>query len=282
MPWKAKYQKHIWSQQDTIMDRAVRSMDVMMLAVLEKATDEFMEVGKITNFSEENFYLIIERFYKEIVKSSYTSAEMAKQLQGMKPAKKKLARIPGADSRLPKLVQFFGNKGEWPRMKKRGRRIVKNLRDYYFRKLDRKFKKIGPELVNGDKSPDEVKQELRKEWRTSKARVETIFRTETTNYFNKVQREFFENDDDIIGFLFQANRDSGTTDICRSRHGLVYRPNTELLRKNTPACHYRCRSEIIPLADIPENRKMLSDPSRDPAKRSVVPLPRGWVAGRKT
>lgn len=255
-----------------------------MQGLLEKAIDELIEKGSYSKPNPDLMYAVMERYYRKIVEQAYHTSQIAKEVQKpkMQSDKKSLAKLPlGIPNKLPPLVRFFSDKRTWGTIQKRSRKIVDRLRSAYFKKLDRKFAKIGPQLQTGEKSPKEVKDELRKAWKVTKSRVETLFRTETTNYFNKVQVSFFSDDEDIIGFLFQANRDSSTTGICRTRHGLVYRPGTKELKENTPACHYNCRSELIPLANIPGNRKMLEDPSRDPSKRRVTPLPPGWVAGRK-
>jgi SPP1 gp7 family putative phage head morphogenesis protein len=146
----------------------------------------------------------------------------------------------------------------------------------YLRKLGKKFQSILPKLDTNEMTPQEAKTELLEAWDASKSRVELIFRTETTTYFGKTQVAFFNGEPDIIGFLFDSIRDRSRTAWCKTRHGLVYRPNTKLLTENTPSCHWNCRSHLIPLADTPENRKMLEDPNRDPELKKVEPLPPGW------
>lgn len=283
--WISKYQKHIWSVKDKLSDQAVAATEFAILEMTDQLADEYIATGSYTIPSEHRMNVIIELFYKRVVNEAFKANQVAKVIQG-RPDRRlnqaKLAKLPvGVAPRLPSLVHFFNDKRQWPVLQNRGRIIVKNLRKSYFKKLDRKFKKISQDLHEGNISPADVKKELRAEWKTSKARVETIFRTETTNYFNKIQVSFFNDDEDIIGFLFQANRDSSTTEICMKRHGLIYRPGTQLLRDNTPACHWNCRSELIPLAKTQQNLKLLEDPSRSPSNRVVPPLPRGWVAGRK-
>ena len=121
-----------------------------------------------------------------------------------------------------------------------------------------------------------AKKRMMSTFDATKSRVETIFRTETTTYFDQTQVRYFQSDPEIIGFLFDALLDSATTKICRSRHGLVYRPKTQELREVTGACHYNCRKHLIALANTEYNRKLLADPNRDPSKRKVAPLLPGW------
>jgi len=159
---------------------------------------------------------------------------------------------------------------------KRNKAIVDRVRKAYLAKLQRKFRAIVPRLDANAITPAEAKKEMMSAWEASKSRVELIFRTETSTYFGKTQVNFFNSDPQIIGFLFDSVRDAARTEICRSRHGLIFRPRTKLLEQNTPACHYNCRSHLIPLANTPYNRKLLDDPSRDPANHKLAPLPHGW------
>jgi SPP1 gp7 family putative phage head morphogenesis protein len=260
-------------------------MEAVMLDMCDAAIEEYVATGKYTKPPETDLYLAMEKYYKSIITNAFYSAQLAKHMQAeaMQSSKKKLAaKLPwGIPNKLGSLVKFFADKRQWTAVQKRAHKIVSGLRRTYFKKLDRKFNQIGPQLQNGEKSPEDVKKELRKSWKATKSRVENIFRTETTNYYNRVQVSYFDGDEDIIGFLFQATGDSSTTSICKARHGLVYRPGTEALMKNRPALHYNCRSELIPLANTPGNNKLLKDPRRDPSKRRVPPLPPGWVAGRR-
>jgi SPP1 gp7 family putative phage head morphogenesis protein len=162
---------------------------------------------------------------------------------------------------------------------KRSRALSERMKKQYLQKLKRKFNKIVPMLTRGEISPADAKKEMMNVWGASKSRVETIFRTETTNYFGKVQVNFFQDDDEIIGFLFDSNIDSSITDICRSRHGMIFtkeHTGKNSLAYNTPALHYNCRSHLIPLANTPENRKLLEDVSRDPSKHKLAELPDDW------
>lgn len=243
---------------------------------MKKAVDHIFEhAEQFDRYSEpqlNEMFAITDHFYRSVVEQAFYASQDEKKSQR---GKKRLAKEPPKNS-LKVLAQVFEDKREWPKMMRRSKKLTERLRKDYLQKLKRKFKEVMPRVNSGEISPDEAKSQMMDTWHASKARVETIFRTETTNYFAQTQVKFFEEDDEIIGFLFDSIRDTSRTEICRSRHGLVYKPNTAELHENTPALHYNCRSHLIALANTPENRKMVNDPSRDPANKKVEPLPPGW------
>jgi len=219
-----------------------------------------------------DMFHVSDTFYKDMITSAYKSSEEEISVQ-----KKRMSKLPsGMPKKLDSLDEIFKDKKYFSKIMSRSKVLTERLQKQYMDKLRRKFDEITPMIRNGDITPKEAKSKMMEAWGASKSRVETIFRTETTTYFAKTQTAFFEGNDDIIGYLFDSVSDASRTEGCRSRHGLVYRPGTKLLRDNTPACHWNCRSELIALANTAGNRRMLLDPQRDPSKRSVAPLPRGW------
>jgi SPP1 gp7 family putative phage head morphogenesis protein len=215
-----------------------------------------------------------ETFYRSVVSEAFRSCEEERIAMS---GRRRLAKGPtGIPKRVKSLDQIFRNAKYWQSIMKRSNALTNRLKRQYLRKLKTKFDEIVPMMNSGEITPTEVKEHMISAWTASKPRVTTIFRTETTNYFGKTQVNFFQDDPDIIGFLFDSIRDSHRTKICKDRHGLIYRPGTKLLKENTPALFYNCRSHLIALANTAYNRKLLEDPDRDPTKRAVAPLPPGW------
>lgn len=225
--------------------------------------------------SSQEFKRLIERFYFEVIDQGIKASREEMQAQ---QGKKRLSQRLGLPKSLRDMERLFRDRRAWPKVMKRSDATAKRIFDDYKRRLEKKFSLLLPKIQAGEIAPADAKAQMRKAWGASKARIETIFRTETTNYFTSTQLAYFEGEPSIIGYLFDSVRDSSRTPICRSRHGLIYKPGSALLAKNKPPCHWNCRSDFIALADTPENRKMVADPSRDPSKVSVVPLPRGWKA----
>jgi SPP1 gp7 family putative phage head morphogenesis protein len=259
--------KKKYSRKRRVINKAVEHMEAVMLDAIQYILDHWDGTDRFPEPTLNGMYGVSENFYRDVNQEAVLSA---KEKVLPKNGKKKLARS------LPSLERTFRDKRRWPKTMKRSKILTDRLRKQYTQKLREKFAEIVPAMKDGSITPMEAKKEMIKSWDASKARVETIFRTETTNYFGKAQVEFFEDDPEIIGFLFDSLKDSASTNICRSRHGLIYKPGSKLLADNTPALHWNCRSHLIPLVNTPENRKMVSDPSRDPSKKSVVPLPKNW------
>lgn len=272
----AKQQAQV-TRQVKLKDRIAAHAAYQMEEVMEGAIDFIMShwrlTGRYMDPSLVGMDEVMLKFYRSVLGAAYHSAKEEKTTQH--PVKR-LAKVKAPPALPEKLEDVFRNRKYWVRIMKRSKALTESLRKQYRRKLKFQFSKILPMLTAGEVSPEQVKQALRQKWVASKARVETIFRTESTAYFAEAQVSFFKDDDEIIGFLFDSVSDSSTTNICRSRHGLVYRPDTEQLKRNIPPCHFNCRSHLIALANTPYNQKLLADPARDPSRRKVAPLPPGW------
>ena len=254
----------------------MQEMDAVLRDAALLVAQEAIRSGRYVEPDLSALDPIAETFYKRVITEGWKSAQAeAKELPG--PMKHRLAEMPKAGVKpLRFLVDLFSDKKTWGTILRRKQFLVDRLRRGYLRKLKQRFNEVVPRLLTGKASPEEVKSELAKTWEASRARVENIFRTETTKYFTETQLSYFNGEPGIIGYLFDSGRDSGRSGWCKSRHGLIYRPGTALLRENKPPCHWNCRSHLVPLVDTEHNRRMLEDPERDPEKRQVVPLPASW------
>lgn len=278
-PWRKKHNRVIAKRKDTVINRAVSDMEQAMKKAVSTIIDHGVNTGTFHEPAMHEMFNVSEHFYRSVVDQAFRSSEDEKQAQ---KGKRRLAaaNLPtGIPRTLRDLEHVFRDKRYWPKIMKRSIGLTESLRTSYLKKLRRKFNELIPELMAGRLSPDDAKRRMMSAWEASKPRVELIFRTETTKYFAKTQIAFFNNDPEIIGFLFDSIPDKDRTNICKSRHGLVYRPGTTGktgLDYNTPALHWNCRSHLIALANTPHNRKMVEDPQRDPRRKSVAPLPTRW------
>lgn len=271
-PWRKRQIKNKFRRKDKVIFRAVDAMESIMETAVDYIIDHYTQTKRYAEPTLNSMYAVSDIFYRSVIEESILSS------QEEKGDIKKLALK--APPRMPKNFDTIENslrdRRYWSRVLKRSKKLTDSLRRQYLKKLRGKFTSLLPLIEAGEIEIRDLKKQMMSAWDTSKSRVETIFRTETTNYFAQTQVSFFSDDPEIIGFLFDSVRDSSRTAICQTRHGLVYRPGTELLKKNTPACHYNCRSHLIALANIPYNRKLLEDPKRNPEIQSVAPLPTGW------
>lgn len=275
--WRKKQVTMVEYRQRKVIGSVMYRMNKIMKEAAELIISNYLAHRQYKEPSLLEMFNISADFYESVVRAAIKTSEDTKSMQ---INRKKLAL--GLPKGKKALERIFGQSKYWQRILNRSIKLTDRMRRQYQRKLKTQFDKIVPHLLNGEMTPGEAKKHMTESWATSKPKVETIFRTETTNYFGRTQVAYFEDDDEIIGFLFDALHDGGTTEICSKRHGLVYRPRTKLLQDNTPALHYNCRSHLIPLANTSENRKMLGDPSRSPSNRTVPPLPPGWSDGSRS
>ena len=273
--WRKKQINEKYARKDKTIHFAVSRIEAVMKKAVDEIMDGYERTGEFHPPTLNAMFAVSDEFYRKVVEQGFYASEDEKSMQR---GRKRLAKPGpiGIPRTMRDLEKFFRDKNAWPKVLKRSKLLTERLRKQYIQKLRKRFEKLGPMLKSGEITPMEAKSQMMDSWRTSKSRVETIFRTETTNYFGKTQVSFFEGDPEIIGFLFDSIRDVSRTDICRTRHGLIYRPGSKLLRENTPALHYNCRSHLIALANTPHNRKMVEDPDRNPEGRAVAPLPPGW------
>jgi SPP1 gp7 family putative phage head morphogenesis protein len=275
--WRQRQINQKLARKSRVVHSTVQAISEVLRDAVEKIIDTSLFSGQYLQPSLNGINGAVDRFYHGVIEEAFYACKDEKHAQ---VGKKRLAKGPrGIPKDLKNLHEVFHDKKYYQAIMKRSRALSERMKKQYLQKLKRKFKRVMPLLLSGEFSPAQAKKEMTQVWGASKSRVETIFRTETTNYFGKVQVEFFQEDDEIIGFLFDAVDDQACTKICHSRHGMIFtRHHVGIysIAYNTPALHYNCRSHFIPLANTPENRKLLEDVSRDPSKHKLAELPDGW------
>jgi SPP1 gp7 family putative phage head morphogenesis protein len=194
------------------------------------------------------------------------------------------AILPGSLARIRELYDLYRKTGRLP---KRIKDAAKRIKDQYLRKTQSAWRKYSYEYREGDVATQErVIQKIKDAANTAQARAKTIVRTETTNYYNQTRREIYDRSDAVTHYLFLAIRDQATTKWCtdrtvdgkRGRHGLVYRKDDPLTEKETPACHWNCRSEMVPLIPLnPRHKILIEDDKIQRRNNTCAPLPKGWV-----
>jgi SPP1 gp7 family putative phage head morphogenesis protein len=261
--------------QEAIVNRFAALVLLELRGTISKVLDAALDGGKMPEINLDGIDVVAKDFLLTTIRQAFIHARHQKHAD--LPVKR-LAAYPKAkiplDSR--SLRDLFRNRKAWDVMLKRNRKYANGIKRAYLQKLRRHFNEVMPKVLSGEMTLAEAKQGLEKAVNATGPRVTTAFRTETTNYFAEAQVSYFSSDPEILGFLFDSVLDSARSKICRSRHGMVLLPGTAALKKNTPSCHPNCRSHLIPLADTPENRKLVKESSRQPENRSLVPLPKGW------
>lgn len=112
----------------------------------------------------------------------------------------------------------------------------------------------------------------------SRNRAEIIARTELTSAYNLGRLTTYNQSEMVTHVKFLAIRDARTTEICRTRNGLIIPKGSVEMVFNTPPLHARCRSVLSPVMPSvnPSHQKWVDDPDRQLENRKLVPLPKGW------
>ena len=227
---RAAIQNKKFQRRDRVTAEFIRAFEAVMLSGLDWSWNHFETTGQVVMPPLHDLDKVTKAYYLDVVAQATKSCVEEKKIMQRSAVKHLMAAPP----KLPR--DFFRNQRFWKRVFKRSERMSATLRRQYQKKLSKEFKKIIPALLNNEMTQTEAKKQVEKAFKTTSARVSTIFQTESTNYFAQAQVAYFEDDEGTIGFLFDSVKDTSRTSICASRHGLIYRPNTELLKKNTPAC----------------------------------------------
>lgn len=282
-PWRRALINRKLRRQARVVSGFVSAMSKVMEGAVDQIIERGIAGGSFVAPALNEMYQVTENFYRDVIHQAILSCQDEKRSQkGTKHLSEIKIPIPPETQReVPDLRKVFKNQRYWRQIMKRSQKMTDRLMKSYLGKLRRGFRQLMPMVAENQITPKEAKKQMMDIFRATKPRVETIFRTETTNFFSKTQTDYFADDREIIGYLFDAVRDQSTTDICASRHGMVYRPDhtgLDSIAYNTPALHYNCRSHLIPLANTPENANLINDRSRDPAlnRGKIKPLDPRW------
>ncbi len=244
-----------------------------------------LKQGKRVRLETDLFAEFLLRHYFEVISAAAESAEI--EMSVVAPEVKLAARskfpIPRSLRELRILWDRYRNTGRLP---KGFRDRAKEIRDQYLKKTQSVWRNYSQEYREGDEATQQnVLRKVQKAADTVQARAQTIVRTETTNYYNNTRREIYDQADAVWGYLFLAIRDQATTKWCtdkvrkgkRGQHGLVYKKGDPLTDKETPSCHWNCRSEMTPLViHNPRHRKLIEDERMHRRNHECHPLPEGW------
>lgn len=233
------------------------------------------------DFSE----IIMEMYYQSAKQAFKTSQEELKFLRDdkIKMAKPPAIKTPKSFNKLQEIYDVFKRTGDMP---KRQQTFAEKIKKAYIKKAQNVWKKWSESFREGQiANQEEVVKKIREAGDKIASRAQTIARTETTNYYNNVRREVFDKSNVVTHYLFLAIRDQATTKWCsdkvfegkRGRHGLVYKKDDPITDKETPACHWNCRSEMVPLTPFnPRHKKLIEDEEVQRRNNHCHPLPKGW------
>lgn len=236
---------------------------------------------------EDGKPMVPDKLFQEYVLSHYfnvvsEAVESTQEELAVIDTEKRLARpvIPRSLAEVRKIYDRWRRTG---RMPKGLGSLANKIRDQYLKKVNKAWRNYAQDFINGvDADRAAIVEKIKQAADTSTARAKTIVRTETTNYYNDVRTEIYDQTDGVWGYLFLAIRDSGTTRWCterviqgkRGRHGLVYKKGDPLTTEEQPSCHWNCRSGFTPLTIYnPRHKRLIEDVTKHRRSHQCYPLP---------
>lgn len=233
-----------------------------------------------------DFTELFMEHYFSVTKAAIEMVETEKEIVTKEKPKRLTyspVKVPRTLRDLQKMYDDYRKKRTIP---KRQQELANRVKKQYLKKVQDVWRKVGEEFRSGGVfDQKEVVKTIRKATDGVYSRSKTIVETETTNYYNKVRKEIYDEADGVSHYLFLAIRDQKTSQWCsdkttkgkRGRHGLVYKKGDELTNKETPAIHGNCRSEMVPLSPYnPRHRQLINNPSLHRRNVACTPLPKGW------
>ncbi len=209
----------------------------------------------------------------------------------VRAAKGKAPKFPASSVEIRKQWDEWRHTGKLPGYT---RKQASGIKVVYIRRIQQWWQRGGRDFIHGQPiaqgrdafgtlwNPAAFDREaarvaIQNEVAVPRARARTIVETETTRYYNTARVNTYDQIETVGGYLYVIVRDAATTKWCRTRAGMVLLKGETTTRKNTPPCHWNCRSELLPLSRLnPLHRKLLEDVSLRPENRTLEPLPKGW------
>jgi SPP1 gp7 family putative phage head morphogenesis protein len=228
-----------------------------------------LDQGKPPKIDDLNFDVLFTEFWFDV------QIEAFKSIERLSPIPKRMAKKRRSLKDLIK-ERAAWRKGTYKPKVPRG--YVKELKEEYLNKIHKYWKKHSDTFLEGEVyTQDEAFKKLTEDLSLGEGRAKTIIRTETTSYYNKVRKDYYDTVPDVTHYLFVAIRDHRTTEWCKTRDGIVYKKDSKLSWEIPPPVHYNCRSEILPLDyDNPNHKRLIDDKSLRRENNSCTPLPRGF------
>lgn len=266
-------------EQQALEDKWVQNLSFIFDAITQKSIESLEKNGKISLGD------LIEDFVME-----HSVDVMGQAIRESSRDISRLAAPPKA--KVPRSLRDLMNLwDQWKKKKKmplRQRNIARRIKNAYLEKVQDVWRRYSEDFRKGDAATqDEVKAKLRKASEAAESRAKMIVETETTNYYTSAKREYYDEVDAVTHYLFVSIRDFRTSPWCydgkksgakgRGRGGLVFTKGTQLLIRNTPACHPFCRSDLLPLVRFnPAHKKLIDNKSLRAENYTLHPLIPGW------
>lgn len=274
---------HLAQKQDKLENEWTGRVNKMHERITKEIVRSLEKTGKAHVDQRLIDELLLSHYMDVIVQAERSTRQEIDALDREKKLARRQPPIPRSLKDIRRIYDDYKRRGLLPRALTERAKVI---RDQYLKKTQSVWKKYSEDFRQGTEATQEdVVRRVRRAADTAKSRAKTIVRTETTNYYNTTRREIYDQTDAVWGYLFLAIRDQATTKWCsdkvtdgkRGRHGLVYKKGDAVTEKETPACHWNCRSEMVPLVWFnPRHRRIIEDYRRRRTNHVCHSLPVGW------
>lgn len=270
-------------EQDKLENKWLSRTDQMHRRIVRGIEDSLRDTGKPT----VNDKLIMELLFEHYIDINKQAAKSAEHEMFAITKKAHLAkiRVPRSLAEIRKAYDLWRRRGILP---KGFKEVGAKIKTEYVKKTQAVWKKYSYQWREGEVADQEnVLRKVAEAADTVESRAKTIVRTETTNYYNKTRRAIYDQSEAVTHYLFLAIRDQRTTKWCservvngkRGRHGLVYAKADPITDAETPACHWNCRSEMVPLSPFnPRHLRLIEDMTLHRRNHQCHALPEGWAS----
>lgn len=151
-----------------------------------------------------------------------------------KKVAKSYSKVPSSFPEVMKMWDDYRKKGVVP---KRTKDLADGIRKNYLDKTQGVFQQYSSDFrTGGEETKSEIVKKVQEAGKTTIARANTIVETETTNFYNSVRINTYNEIEEVTHYLFVAIRDQATTKWCSTRNGLVYEKGSKYLEDEIPAC----------------------------------------------
>jgi SPP1 gp7 family putative phage head morphogenesis protein len=154
--------------------------------------------------------------------------------------------------------------------------LTSDLLDAYLKNIKEAYKAVSASWIEGESSVKDVISGLRESLRKTDNDSERIFRTETTNYFNRSRHDYFSDNTSVDYMELYAVTDGRISKICEDRHGAVITIAEASKKEFMPAFHPNCRTIQRPLISALSSHKKIIDAGLLITARKASWTPDAW------
>ena len=275
--------KHSAKAAEKVERRALWNFNKLLNLYNEKVVQR---VGHFLNPEMPDLEFVSQREIElELLENQFLAYAAGLETIRRKPDDKQTTlRLAEAPKKLPRIPRKYSELMIWWDMVRKRKapvkiqRQAKQIKEKYLDKCQQVYKKYSAAFRSGEVyNQKQVMADVKRVGETTLSRAKVIVTTETTNYYNNIRRNYYDQSDVVTHYLFVAIRDHRTTEWCKDRNGLVYAKDDPITDRETPGIHFNCRSEMLPLSPFnPVHKRLIDNKSLARRNNSPKPLMKGW------